>query len=100
LVLTINIENFCGGLATAGFLGFMMSLCNPKFSATQFALLSSLMAVSRDILVAPAGKIAEATGWSPFFLITIAAALPGLALLPLFAPWNGQMADFATDEEL
>lgn len=98
LVLTINVENFCGGLATAGFLGFMMSLCNPKFSATQFALLSSLMAVSRDILVAPAGKIAEATGWSPFFLITIAAAIPGLALLPVFAPWNGQPISMASEE--
>lgn len=88
LVAAINVENFCTGLATAGFLGFMMSLCNPKFSATQFALLSSLMAVSRDILVAPAGKIAEATGWSTFFLITIAAAIPGLLLLPVFAPWT------------
>jgi MFS transporter, PAT family, beta-lactamase induction signal transducer AmpG len=88
MTVAINIENFCGGLGNAGFLGFMMSLCNPKFSATQFALLSSLMAVSRDILVAPAGKWAESLGWGNFFLMTIAAALPGLLLLPLFAPWN------------
>ncbi|MGG6295312.1 AmpG family muropeptide MFS transporter [Leptolyngbya sp. AN02str] len=89
MVLTINVENFCGGLGTAGFVAFLMSLCNPRFSATQYALLSSLMAVSRDILVAPAGTLAEQTGWPLFFLCTIFAAVPGLALLPFFAPWEG-----------
>lgn len=88
MILAINIENFCGGLGTAGFVAFLMSLCNHRFSATQFALLSSLMAVSRDILVAPAGKIAETTGWSLFFLLTLIASLPGLLLLPWFAPWR------------
>jgi MFS transporter, PAT family, beta-lactamase induction signal transducer AmpG len=88
LVITINIENFCGGMGTAAFIAFFMSLCNSRFSATQFALLSSLMAVSRDILVAPSGVIAEATGWPLFFLISIAVAIPGLLLLPVFAPWN------------
>lgn len=90
MVAAINIENFCAGLGTAGFVAFLMSLCNQRFSATQFALLSSLMAVSRDILVAPAGGIAAATGWSWFFAITLVAALPGLLLLPVFAPWNAQ----------
>ncbi|MBD1912239.1 MULTISPECIES: AmpG family muropeptide MFS transporter [unclassified Leptolyngbya] len=89
MVLTINVENFCGGLGTAGFVAFLMSLCSPRFSATQYALLSSLMAVSRDILVAPAGKLAEQTGWPTFFLITLLAAIPGLLLLPFFAPWQG-----------
>jgi MFS transporter, PAT family, beta-lactamase induction signal transducer AmpG len=89
MILTINIENFCAGLGTAAFLAFFMSLCNARFSATQFALLSSLMAVSRDILVAPAGRIAEATGWSLFFLLSFVAAIPGLLLLPVFAPWQG-----------
>jgi MFS transporter, PAT family, beta-lactamase induction signal transducer AmpG len=90
LVLTINIENFCAGLGTAAFVAFLMSLCNHRFSATQYALLSSLMAVSRDILVAPAGGLAEATGWSLFFLVSIVAAIPGLLLLPVFAPWNSR----------
>ncbi|MBE9190834.1 AmpG family muropeptide MFS transporter [Gloeocapsopsis crepidinum LEGE 06123] len=88
MVLTINIENFCAGLGTAAFVAFLMSLCNQRFSATQYALLSSLMAVSRDILVAPAGALAQATGWSLFFIISIVAAIPGLLLLPVFAPWN------------
>jgi PAT family beta-lactamase induction signal transducer AmpG len=88
LVLSINVENFCGGLAAAGFVAFLMSLCNQRFSATQYALLTSLMAASRDILVAPSGFLAARTGWPLFFLISIVAALPGLFLLPIVAPWN------------
>ncbi len=88
LVVTMVVENFCTGLVTAGFVAFLMSLCSVRFSATQYALLSSLMSASRDIVVAPFGRVAESVGWSNYFLITLAAALPGLLLLPLFAPWN------------
>jgi len=88
LVAAIVVENFCTGLVAAGFVAFLMSLCDARFSATQFALLSSLMGVSRDVLVAPAGAIAEATGWPLFFLVSLAASIPGLLLLPMFAPWN------------
>ena len=88
MVLAINAENFCAGLESAAFVAFLMSLCNVDFSATQYALLSSLQAFSRDILVAPAGQWAAATGWTTFFLITAALALPGLVLLPFFAPWT------------
>ncbi|BAY08634.1 AmpG family muropeptide MFS transporter [Calothrix sp. NIES-2098] len=88
MIAAVNIEQFCAGLETAAFVAFLMSLCNPSFSATQYALLSSLQGFSRDILTAPAGAWAQATGWSTFFLITAIAALPGLVLLPFFAPWN------------
>ena len=88
MVSAINIENFCAGLETSAFVAFLMSLCNQRFSATQYALLSSLMAFSRDILVAPAGLLAQGTGWPVFFVLTAVAALPGLMLLPFFAPWN------------
>lgn len=88
LVGAIVVENFCGGLVAAGFMAFLMSLCSVRFSATQYALLSSLMGVSRDVLVAPAGGIAQTTGWPVFFLITLAAAVPGMLLLPLLAPWR------------
>ena len=90
LLLTINIENFCAGLGTAAFVAFLMNMCNQRYSATQYALLSSFMAVSRDILVAPAGSLAKSTGWPLFFVISIVAAIPGLLLLPLFAPWNSK----------
>jgi MFS transporter, PAT family, beta-lactamase induction signal transducer AmpG len=111
LVLAINVENFCSGLGTAGFLGYLITLCNPSFSATQYALLSSLFAVGRDVLATPfAGELAQfiqkqmptwtninqipwlvgadGKGWALFFLITIVLALPGMALLPFFAPWR------------
>ena len=99
MVTAINIENFCAGLGTAAFVAFLMSLCNQRFSATQFALLSSLMAVSRDILAAPAGGLAKATGWPGFFLISLGVALPGLLLLPFFAPWNAQAVTVAPQSE-
>lgn len=113
LLAAINIENFCGGLGTAGFLGFLMVLCNPSFSATQFALLSSLFAVGRDLLASPfSGESAQfiqrnisswtainqniwfagsdGKGWSLFFLFTLLLAIPGMMFLPFFAPWNGK----------
>ncbi len=88
MITAVNIENFAAGLGTAAFLGFLINLCNPRFSATQYALLSSLVAVSREVIASPAGVLAERMGWSSFFLFTFFAALPGLLLLPIFAPWN------------
>ena len=93
MVTAIVIENFGVGLVSSALVAYIMSMCNRRFSATQFALLSSLVAASRDILVAPGGKIAESLGWPTFFLITVAAGLPCIALLPFIAPWNG---DFPT----
>ena len=93
MIAAVNIENFCWGLANAALVGFLMSLCDPRFSATQYALLSSLLAAGRDVLVAPAGSIAQRTGWPVFFLITVAAAVPGMMLLPVFAPWS-KAADY------
>ncbi len=81
LILTITVENFCSGLGTAAFLAFLMSLCNHNFSATQYALLSSLWAFTRDVGAAPAGGMAEIMGWPFFFLATFFAALPALGLL-------------------
>jgi PAT family beta-lactamase induction signal transducer AmpG len=84
----IVVENFCGGLVTAGFVAFLMSMCSRQFSATQYALLSSFMSFARDVLVAPSGDIAKQTGWPQFFLFSIAAGIPVLLMLPYVAPWN------------
>jgi PAT family beta-lactamase induction signal transducer AmpG len=84
----IVVENFCGGLVTAGFVAFLMSMCSRQFSATQYALLSSFMSFARDVLVAPSGGIAERTGWPQFFLLSIVAGVPVLLMLPYIAPWN------------
>ncbi|HAZ44945.1 MAG TPA: AmpG family muropeptide MFS transporter [Cyanobacteria bacterium UBA11369] len=92
LVLGINVENFCGGIASAGFVAYLMSLCNQRYSATQYALLTSFMAFSRDVLVSPSGFLQKATGWPVFFLITIAAAVPAFILLPVVAPWKAETA--------
>ena len=86
MVGTINFEYFSVGLGTAAFVAFLMSLCNHRFTATQYALLSSLMALSRDVLAAPSGRLAEATGWPVFFLISFVLALPGLAMLWVIKP--------------
>ncbi len=90
MLAAINAENFCAGLESAAFVAFLMSLCNQQFSATQYALLSSLLAFSRDIMVAPSGGWAILMGWPNFFLMSAILALPGLALLPFFAPWNAK----------
>jgi MFS transporter, PAT family, beta-lactamase induction signal transducer AmpG len=93
LLVVISIENLCAGMVTAVFVAYLMSLCNQKFSATQFALLSSLMAAGNDILSAPAGELVKLLGWSNFFAITIAAALPGMCLLFFVAPWSNRPVD-------
>ncbi len=84
----IAIENFSAGLVTVATVAFLMRLCDRDYTTTQFALFSSLMALSRDILAAPAGQLAKSMGWSPFFLYSLLAALPGLFLLIWVAPWN------------
>jgi PAT family beta-lactamase induction signal transducer AmpG len=88
LYLAVSVEYFCFGLVAAGLVAFLMSICSMRFSATQYALLSSLMAASRDILVAPGGKMAEALGWPTFFMITVLVGIPAIAPLPFFAPWR------------
>src|SRR5262244_4172935 len=80
MVAAIVIENVCYGLATAALVGFIMTLCNPRFSATQYALLSSLIAVGRDVVAAPSGSIAQALGWPTFFVISVVASVPGMML--------------------
>ncbi len=91
MVSAIITENFGLGLVTGGMTAYLMSMCNKRFTATQFALLSSLMAASRDILVAPAGEIAKSLGWPGFFLLTVAMAIPPLLLLPFIAPWSREV---------
>lgn len=81
MVCTVFLENFAGGLGTAAYMAFIMSLCNPQFTATQFALLSALSAVGR-IYVGPAsGYLVEVYGWAEFFILSVLFALPGLMLL-------------------
>lgn len=81
LAAVITVENFTAGLGTAAFVGFMAGLTDRRFTATQYALLSSLMGVPRVIASAPTGWIAEGLGWPAFFLLCTLIAIPGLILL-------------------
>ncbi|UIP20596.1 muropeptide transporter [Achromobacter deleyi] len=80
----VGIENLCGGLGTASFVGLLMALCRQRFSATQFALLSALSAVGRTYLAGPlTPPLVNHLGWPGFFLLTVLIALPGLVLLKI-----------------
>jgi PAT family beta-lactamase induction signal transducer AmpG len=81
LALTIGTENLTNGMGSAAFVAYLSGLCSLAFTATQYALLSSLAMVSVNVLSASGGAIVDAWGWIPFFLLSTAACLPGLALL-------------------
>ena len=81
LMATIAIENVTGGMGSAAFVAYLSSLCNVSYTATQYALLSSLAATARTMLSSSGGWLAESLGWVPFFLLTVLAAVPGLLLL-------------------
>lgn len=81
LILTITIENISGGMGTAAFVAYISSLCNTAYTATQYALLSSLMSFARDIVATSSGALASAVGWKMFFFITTLMGIPGLLVL-------------------
>lgn len=81
LLLTIGFENLSGGMGTAAFVAFLMSLCSKQFTATQFSLLSAFASVGRVWVGPLAGVLAPTIGWTWFFGISIIIAAPGLILL-------------------
>jgi MFS transporter, PAT family, beta-lactamase induction signal transducer AmpG len=84
----IAFENLTGGMGTAAYAAFMASITNKKFTATQYALLSSLMGVPRVFASAPTGFLAKFMGWENFFIFCVLIAIPGMLILVKFAPWN------------
>ena len=87
----IAFEALGVGLGTAAFIAFIARATDPRYTATQFALFTSLAAVPRTVVNASTGWVVEQTGWFTFFLICAALALPGMALLVRVAPWNGRV---------
>jgi len=83
LAIGTSLENFTGGLAAAAFVAYLSNLCNISYTATQYALLSSMSALARTWLSTPAGYVSETFGWSWFFLLSALLALPGLLLIPV-----------------
>jgi PAT family beta-lactamase induction signal transducer AmpG len=81
LIFAVAFENMSGGMGTAAFVSLLMAMCNHRFTATQYALLSSLAALGRIFIGPTSGFVAESLGWAGFFFITTLSAIPGLWLL-------------------
>ncbi len=81
LIITVFIENISGGMGTAAFLTYLSSLCNRKYTATQYALFTSFMGIARDLFSMSSGIVAAMTSWSVFFIIASSMTFIGLAIL-------------------
>lgn len=90
LAIVIGIEALGVGLGTAAFVAFIAHTTHPNYTATQFALFTSLAAVPRTFANASTGYLVDSLGWMTFFLFCFFIAVPGMLLLLKVAPWNGQ----------
>jgi PAT family beta-lactamase induction signal transducer AmpG len=81
MIVVVAAENLCGGMGTAAFVALLIAMCDRRYSATQYALLSALAAVGRVYVGPGAGYLVAALGWAPFFWFTFLIALPGIAML-------------------
>jgi PAT family beta-lactamase induction signal transducer AmpG len=81
MVSAVLLENFTSGMGTAAFAALLMSLCEVRYSATQFALLSALSAVGRVYVGPSSAYLAETLGWPNFFIFSVAAGIPGLLMV-------------------
>ena len=81
LFIAIASDNFTGGLGSTAFVAFLSALCNVRFTATQFALFTSFMALGRTYMAVPSGWLLDQIGWTNFFITSTAIALPALMLL-------------------
>ncbi len=86
MTAVVLLENLAGGMGTAAFVALLMALCDVRFTATQFALLSALASIGRVVVGPVAGVTATDWGWANFFLLSTAAALPGLVMLFAIKP--------------
>jgi PAT family beta-lactamase induction signal transducer AmpG len=88
LAVTVFSEFFFSGMGTAAYAAFFLAICDRRYSATQYALLTSLMAQSRILISAQMGFLQQAVGWRIYFLISIVAMIPGLLLLTRYDRWH------------
>lgn len=95
LSAVIGFENLAVGMGSAALIAFMAMLTNREFTATQFALLSTLATLPRSLLSAPSGFIAAELGWHQFYIACTLLAIPGLMLLPLVRHWFAESSDAA-----
>jgi PAT family beta-lactamase induction signal transducer AmpG len=95
LVLATSLDTMVGGMGQAAFVAFLVSLCSPDFSATQYAILSALAVLPRNVTGAIAGTLVPVIGWANFFIVTCLSAVPGLILLVIL---RGPLNDLAARE--
>ena len=88
LAAVIGFEAFGVGLGTAAFVAYIAKTTDPRYTATQFALFTSLAAVPRTFINSSVGFIVAEIGWLSFFFLCFALALPGMSMLPKIAPWK------------
>ena len=81
LMLTVAGENFSGGMGSAAFVAYLSVLCNRSYTGTQYALLSSIMGLTRTVLSSPSGFIVNMIGWSKFFIFSTFLGIPGILIL-------------------
>jgi len=81
LAFTISLENLAGGMGSAAFVAYLSGLCRPGYAATQYALLSALALLGRNLFSSVSGALAAHFGWIDFFALSVFLALPGLGLL-------------------
>ncbi len=81
MIAAIAIDNFAGGMGSVALTAFILALCDQRFSAFQYALLSAIAVIPRTYLGVPAGFLADRAGWPTFYLVSFIAAIPGIALV-------------------
>ena len=81
LLMVVAFENISGGMGTAAFVALLMGLCNQRFTATQYALLSAFASIGRVWVGPLAGVLAESIGWPSFFIVSTVLAAPALVML-------------------
>jgi PAT family beta-lactamase induction signal transducer AmpG len=95
-----GFEHISSGLGTGAFGVLLLRLTEKRFSATQYALLSSLFTLPRVLAGPVAGVAADAFGWRDFFVLTVFTGIPGLLMLARFVPWNARVLEFKVAEPL
>jgi PAT family beta-lactamase induction signal transducer AmpG len=96
----IAVENACQAMATGAFGVLLLRLTQKQFSATQYALFSSIFALGRTLAGPPAGFLVDGLGWTPFFLVSTLASIPGLVLLHRFSPFGRREPEIGDEEPM
>ncbi len=81
MIAVVGLENLTGGMGTAAFVALLMAICDRRFTATQFAMLTAVASLGRVIAGPPSGYLVDVLGWASFFAVTFLVALPAIVIL-------------------